>query len=58
MYVWYLATATMVNTPANISVSQLKGLHNTSLLEIIFSDHLELLSPAQLVFSLFLAGLI
>jgi len=44
------------SSPANISVSKLKGLHNTSLLEIIFSDHLELLSPPQLVFSLFLAG--
>ena len=44
------------NTSANISVSKLKGLHNTSLLEIIFSDHLELLSPPQLVSSFLLAG--
>ena len=38
-----------VNTPANTSVFQLKGLHNTSLLEIIFSDYLELLSPPHLM---------
>jgi hypothetical protein len=41
-----------VNTPANTSVSQLKGLHNTSLLEIIFSDYLELLSPPHIMSSL------
>ena len=32
-------------TPANISVSKLKGLHNNSLLEIIFRNHLELFCP-------------
>ena len=46
------------STSANISVFKLKGLHNTCLLEIIFSDHLELLtlSPPQFVGSLLLAG--
>eukprot|EP00092_Neocalanus_flemingeri_P030050 GFUD01032626.1.p1 GENE.GFUD01032626.1~~GFUD01032626.1.p1 ORF type:complete len:825 (+),score=217.37 GFUD01032626.1:35-2509(+) len=37
-------------------VSKLKGLHNTAMLEILLSDHLFLLTPSQLVFCLFLAG--
>ena len=36
--------------------SQLSGLHNRALIEILYSTHLSALTPAQTVFLLFLAG--